>query len=406
MKESSKKQFFFKHPGMNFETLIALGACDYGGGEPGEIFSTVSRIKDGDFENWFSEWLKTAERVRAIGEKAAADSRTVSAADAFLRAANYFAAANTMVDGSDDPSRLIPVWKQHRDCFERFASLISPPAVKVSIPYEETAMPGYLFLPEKGPGPFPTVIFNNGSDGSISSMWGGGIAGARKRGYAALIFDGPGQNALLWLENIPFRYDWEKVITPVVDFLLRRDEIDGERIALSGWSQGGYWILRALAFEKRIAAGIADPGVMDVAAAMKEKFGHHMLKLLEAGEEEKFNKQMKTGLKFMGKAARREVAFRMKPYGTDNYFEWITKALKFNCLDVIDGIECPIFISDPEDEQFWPGQSREVYEALQCPKTIVEFTAAEGANRHCEPMARRLYDQRMFDWLATVMPAE
>jgi hypothetical protein len=32
-------------------------------------------------------------------------------------------------------------------------------------------------------------------------------------------------------------------------------------------------------------------------------------------------------------------------------------------------------------------------------KTILEFSAAEGANWHCEPMARSLLDQRMFDWL-------
>jgi hypothetical protein len=30
---------------------------------------------------------------------------------------------------------------------------------------------------------------------------------------------------------------------------------------------------------------------------------------------------------------------------------------------------------------------------------VVPFTAAEGANFHCQPMARRLTDQRMFDWL-------
>ena len=62
-----------------------------------------------------------------------------------------------------------------------------------------------------------------------------------------------------------------------------------------------------------------------------------------------------------------------------------------------------MFIADPEDEQFWPGQSQEVYEALDCPKTIVRFMAAEGANWHCEPQARSLYDQRVFDWLAGVL---
>jgi hypothetical protein len=64
-----------------------------------------------------------------------------------------------------------------------------------------------------------------------------------------------------------------------------------------------------------------------------------------------------------------------------------------------------MFIADPEDEQFWPGQSREVYEALDCHKTLVPFTREEGANWHCEPKARSLFDQRMFDWLATVMPS-
>jgi len=45
----------------------------------------------------------------------------------------------------------------------------------------------------------------------------------------------------------------------VVDAMLRRPEVDAKRIALVGISQGGYWVPRALAFEHRIAAGVADP---------------------------------------------------------------------------------------------------------------------------------------------------
>jgi len=30
---------------------------------------------------------------------------------------------------------------------------------------------------------------------------------------------------------------------------------------------------------------------------------------------------------------------------------------------------------------------------------VVPFTAADGANFHCQPMARLLTDQRVFDWL-------
>jgi hypothetical protein len=39
------------------------------------------------------------------------------------------------------------------------------------------------------------------------------------------------------------------------------------------------------------------------------------------------------------------------------------------------------------------------YEALGCPKTLVRFTAAEGANGHCEGWNRSRFDQQVFDWL-------
>ena len=46
-----------------------------------------------------------------------------------------------------------------------------------------------------------------------------------------------------------------------------------------------------------------------------------------------------------------------------------------------------------------PGQPRQLYDALTCPKELVSFTAAEGADSHCEPKALGLRDQRIFDWL-------
>jgi hypothetical protein len=234
-------------------------------------------------------------------------------------------------------------------------------------------------------------------------MWTYGVAAALERGYAALVFDGPGQNSMLWLQNIPFRHDWEKVITPVVDFLYKREDVDPYRIALSGISQGGYWVLRALAFEHRIAAGIADPGVMDISVSFLGKLPQEMRDLLEDGKEKEFNEAMDEGLRYAGDEVRQNIEWRMKPYMTKNFYHQFKMIQQYNVRDVIKQIQCPIFIADPDDEQFWPGQSKEVYEALVCPKTIVRFTAEEGANWHCEPKARGLYDQRMFDWLATII---
>jgi hypothetical protein len=72
---------------------------------------------------------------------------------------------------------------------------------------------------------------------------------------------------------------------------------------------------------------------------------------------------------------------------------------QYHLRDVTGRIECPVLITDPDDEQFWPGQSEQLRDALNGPSTLVRFTAEEGANWHCEPMTPGLRDQRVFDWL-------
>ncbi|MGL6162473.1 alpha/beta hydrolase family protein [Microbulbifer sp.] len=405
MSATQRKQYFMQHEQMDFETQILLGGCYYGAADAGEILSTIGRIPSGDFEQWYREWHALAERIQKIAEGCAAAGHPVSARKAFLRAAGYFSASAIFIDGTEDPSRGVPAWKRHLDCWEQFCAGLSPPAEKVYIPYEGASLPGYFFRPNSSGGRRATIIFNNGSDGATSAMWQFGVAAALERGYAALVFDGPGQNAMLWLHGIPFRHDWEKVIAPVVDFLEERLDVDPRRIALSGLSQGGYWILRALAFEHRIAAGIADPGVMDVFTPFFRYMPPEMIELLNAGREKDFNEAMDTGLEEESADLRQNLLWRMKPYGVQSYYQLYKAVRQYSVRDVIGRIQCPMFVADPEDEQFWPGQSAEVYNALTCPKTIASFTAAEGANWHCEPKARSLYDQRMFDWLAGVMPA-
>jgi len=43
--------------------------------------------------------------------------------------------------------------------------------------------------------------------------------------------------------------------------------------------------------------------------------------------------------------------------------------------------------TSPESEQFWPGQSQELFGKLSGRPAIVAFTQAEEADSHCEPMA-------------------
>jgi hypothetical protein len=215
---------------------------------------------------------RTADSCAAAGHR-------ISARDAYLRAAAYLFTATGSLDGSDDPGRLTGAWRAHRRAWDWFCELSDPPIERVAIPYEGTELVGDVFRPREG-GRRPAIILNNGSDGPVNAMWTQGGAAAVERGYLAITFDGPGQGQALFEQGLPFRPDWEAVITPVIDHLVERDDVDPDRIVLHGISQAGYWAPRAAAFEKRIAAVVADPGVMDVSTSWTDHLPKGMRKEL------------------------------------------------------------------------------------------------------------------------------
>jgi len=190
-----------------------------------------------------------------------------------------------------------------------------------------------------------------------------------------------------------------------VDYLVTRPDVDAGKVALLGVSQAGYWVPRSVAFEHRIAATVADPGVTDVSTTMLGQIPHFLAKLLDAGEQEKFDKDMELALRF-SPATRAKMAFRMRPYGTTSPYEFFSTARGYALTDEMAGrITCPMLVTDPDDEQFWPGQSRELYDKLPAGKSLIRFTKVEGAGSHCEPAANSIRGERIFDWLDQHIPA-
>jgi dienelactone hydrolase len=390
---------FFKDDDFDFEFESLLGGAAVGTCDLGEALATAARIKNGDFDSWVDEWLATGERTRLIAEECEAKGHVVSARQAHLRASTYLFTATVFMLGSRKAGDVTGVWELHRRAFERAAEL-TPGWERIAIPYEGTHLDGYLFRADDERRPL--VILNNGSDGPVTFMLNQ-VAGALERGYHALTFDGPGEGEALYRQGLSFRPDWEKVVTPVVDFAAARPEVDAERIALTGISQGGYWVLRAAAFEHRLAAVVADPGVMRVYDAMESHLPHRQITQLEAGEKEKFDSAMHMGARF-SKKIRYTMAFRFTPYGFDSPFDVYTAARAYDLAEVIEDIRCPTLVLDPEHEAFWPGQSREAFDALTVErKEIIAFSDAEGASAHCEPLSVPLRNQRVFDWLDEVL---
>ena len=152
--------------------------------------------------------------------------------------------------------------------------LMDTPVEQVQIPYEQTMLPGYFFRPGDSGKPRPTLIVNCGYDSTAEESYLEVAAAALQRQYNCLTFEGPGQGPLIREQQIPFRHDWEKVITPVVDYLLTRSDVEPTQITLMGISIGGYLAPRAAAFEHRLAAVIANDGLFSY------RFGDKMRALM------------------------------------------------------------------------------------------------------------------------------
>jgi hypothetical protein len=64
----------------------------------------------------------------------------------------------------------------------------------------------------------------------------------------------------------------------------------------------------------------------------------------------------------------------------------------------IGNIACPTLLTKAENDAL-SGAAERVYDALTCKKTLLKFTAADGAGDHCELYNRTLLNARVFDWL-------
>lgn len=392
---------FFAADDFESAARFALSKASQGTLDVGTVFATLSRIADGDPASWLAEWRTTADRLRtfALGAKAAGNAET--AGFFFLAASDAYFRSLSFIDALEDQSDLLPLFRLHRACWDAFIDASHGRHLRVDVPLDEsTTMPGYLLRPDGTGAARPTLVVTNGSDGALSGLWAEGAKAALERGYNVYVFDGPGQQSLLFEHGVPFRYDWEAVLTPVVDALVERDDVDAARLVAYGVSQGGYWLGRALAFEHRFVAAAVDGGVVDVGRTWRANLPAPLLAVFEAGDAAAFDGYFRSG--FASPQQERVFRFRARPYGeSDSPFALFTAVSRFRLDDdVIRRISTPTLVMDPDDEEFFTGQPQEFYDALTAPKVLARFRREDGAGFHCQPYARNAANLRMLDFFA------
>ncbi|WP_321803384.1 alpha/beta hydrolase family protein [Burkholderia sp. BCC1988] len=359
-----------------------LSLMPYGMTDFGEVMDVVYQLEGSDEEVWIKAWAALAGRLQDRAEEADRKGKRVTAASAYLRASTYWRCA--LLYFSDFKDKRMKVYAvASASSYQRYIKLSGYPGERIEIPYEDGFLPGYFYRSPHAGKKAPLLIVTPGRDTwAEDTRWV--CDGALQRGIHCLTYDGPGQGFALRLNNFTFRPDWEKVVSPLIDFALERfAEIDAFNIALMGLSFGGYLAPRAAAFDKRIKVCITDPGNIS--------WGRQIIAQLE-----RFSDRALDEIPEQMRNLVRDYAWK---HGVPNTIRDVVQALQpYDNSAILDKVTCETLVLDGTGEVFHG--AKPFYDALQCPKEYLLFDDSSTAQSHCQIGGYATATEYIFDRIA------
>jgi pimeloyl-ACP methyl ester carboxylesterase len=247
---------------LSLEFMRLLAVAQEGGSTVSECWLTASRIDFTDDDSWYVEWAKTADLNNARANAALADGNLATARSNWLRAVNYYLAAAYPFDLSPDKQQA--TMSAMRQCAANYLRYRKPRGEVVSIPWlDEFPLQGY-FLPARATGDPAPVVICIGEPGHRKEEFLAKLSGhAFDRGISLLAVDVLGDGTGAPFENVAKRHRLERAIESVMDYVVGRDDVDEDRVAIlaDGWSSS--FVARAIAFDPRFAAAVCDGGIWD-----------------------------------------------------------------------------------------------------------------------------------------------
>ena len=210
------------------------------------------------WDEWLTAWGALAEEYEAAANQSLGDGASITAGEDYWQAAICWHYGQFLWFHRPDERR--EAQERKVAMYRKGSDLLSPPAERIDIPFEETRIPAYLRLPNR-PGLKPCVILLGGLESTKEESYHFENACLR-RGLATFAFDGPGQGEYFFQR--PLVGDFERYTSAVADYVVQRPEIDSHKLAVVGRSLGGYYAVRSCVFDRRFKACVAFGALFDV----------------------------------------------------------------------------------------------------------------------------------------------
>lgn len=218
------------------------------------------------WDDWCRAWSECGAIHAQMGEEAEAQGYYTSAGQHYYQAAICYHFGKYVFVRS--PQELRAAHEHTVRYYQRALPYFDFPGEHVAIPYEGGAtMYGIFRKPWHIPRP-PVVILVPGLDSVKEELHVYGDDFLR-RGMAVLAIDGPGQGEMEF--ECAMRFDYEVPVRFAIDYLENRPDVNAKRVGLMGVSLGGYYAVRAAAFEQRVRAAIENCGPYDPSKSFAQR---------------------------------------------------------------------------------------------------------------------------------------
>lgn len=252
--------------------------------------------------------------MTSLAEKALGEGRILNAAF-YYRFAEFFCFGDLV---------------EKRRLFDRFMLLFYRALEADNIERHEIEYPGGLLKAiriKTGKSEKGTVVVHGGGDSFVEEFYLS-VRGFVDSGFDVIMFEGPGQGESLQKYNLKMTHEWEKPTKAVLDYFQL------ENVTLIGISLGGYFALRAAAFEKRIKRVVAWDVVYDFFECVMGRNG--MLKyylinaLVSINAKEIINSIVHWHMR--GKEMEQWIYNQMMyTYGAETPFEYLQMMKRYKC---------------------------------------------------------------------------
>jgi dienelactone hydrolase len=368
----------FENQTFHFEALRALMETPAGCADIGDVLETVKLISDGDVQSWFAAWSETADRVWALAESA---KEQINKGSAYLRAHNYQRTAEFLLP-PNDPKRPLS-WEKTLSHFYKGLDVLEVNYERITTPYAGANLRALYFPGAADAEKKPLFIVVGGYDSILEELYPMLGKAALDRGYAVLLYEGPGQGQPL-RDGLKFTHEWEKPTSAVLDAFLA-DHPKPTKMVLTGMSMGGYFAPRAAAFDPRIDGVVAWDACFDLPDAIARP-----LRLARTP---------------IG-ASVPDVVWAVNnarwTMGTDSIDEAEKAFAPYRLASVADRIRQDVLIIAGAEDHFIPShQAADFANSLVNAKSVTTrvFDRRSGGAEHCQTGNSTLVNLAIFDWL-------